>query len=206
MAGLRIALVVAILVNLAPCALALDVFPDEHQFGRTTASILVRVPDGGPLSVRADAPLQVAMMHADETTTKFVSTPTTFAVPTQHPDAAWHGLVGTVRLVLEREDPTRSVEVEITDGEGGGAHFTWEAAPRETPLPPMAVVGAVLGVAWAYRPWRTPPHAACAARSPSADSSKLATAAPLAGSVVTRTMPWARADRQPPSPTVRVTR
>ncbi len=206
MTGLRIALIVVILLNLAPVALALDLFPDEQEFGRTSASILVRVPNGGPLSVRADAPLQVAMLQANETKKNFVHAPTTFAVPTQHPDTAWHGLVGTVRLVLEREDPTRSVEVEITDEKGAGAHFTWEAAPKETPFPPMAAVGAVLGVAWAYRPLRLPPHAACPAGSPSADSSKVATAAPLAGSVVTRTVPWARADRQPPSPTVRLTR
>lgn len=126
------------LLMLAPSALALDAFPEETTLGRTEARLRVRLPEGGPLRVEAEPPVEVALAGGAS-----VPTPATLAVPA---DATWHGLSGVVEVVVRREKASEPVTLMLSDGTGAGVAYEWPAQ-RETPQAPAVAVLAVALVA-----------------------------------------------------------
>lgn len=113
---------------LAPVASAADLLPTEVEWGPTHARLVVRAVDG-EVVVRAEPPVRVALAHADDA----APTPRTLRA-----SAPWRGMSGVVELVLERDDPTRAVDVVIEDSGTTGVWFEWTAA-RASPAPAAAL-------------------------------------------------------------------
>ena len=142
---------VALVLVVVPTALALDSFPQDSQWGARDAHALVRLPQGGRLHVEtepsADVTVALAEPGADPGAPR--AAPAEFDVFPREPEASWHGLPGTVELVLHRADAGKALEVFVED-EDGGAVFEWpaEAHARGIPAPGgVAILTALAGVA-----------------------------------------------------------
>ncbi|GEM_PF-4539856 len=144
MRGAWLALLLAL-----PAAAALDAFPAESRLGATEARFLVRLPDGGALRVRADAPVDVALAPPGGEPEAFAPAPASFTVGTA---TAWHGLPGAVEIVARRADATRPVTLEADDG-AGGVELEWpaQAPARWAPAPGALALVGLAGAALALR-------------------------------------------------------
>jgi hypothetical protein len=155
----------------APTAIALDAFPGHETFGATEARLLVRLPHGGALRVATDPPLEVALVTPGETPERWERAPVDATVTAGRPESSWHGLPGTVEVVLRRADARQEVRVELEDGGGVGAEYVWPstAAPLagtlriDAPSGPLVAVSAAL-VAASFKRLRGERGGVCASR------------------------------------------
>jgi len=140
---MRALLMMAIALAFVPSALALDSFPQESKWGADDATTLVRLPEGGKLRVEADEPVDVAFAEPGEPAGPARPAPEEFDVSPRPSTESWHGLPGTIELVLHRADPSRNVELFVEDDQGG-AVLEWPARPPPSPSWSHALPGAGL--------------------------------------------------------------
>lgn len=160
----RVALLALVLA--APGALALDVFPGEERWGERDARLLVRMPAGGALRVLAEPPVEVAVVAPGAVPTGWNATPAEYNVTARRGEAAWHGLPGTVEVLLRRDASAGEVRVTLMEGdEGTGAEYVWAPAPpaKRTPAPLVLAMGGLL-VGATLKRRAAQADAACASR------------------------------------------
>lgn len=145
---MRLALLAVML--LAPTAAALDAFPTETKLGATEARFLVRLPQGGHVTVEANASVRVALVAPGAAAPALSPAPATLAPP-RAPE--WHGLGGVYELVVQRDDPRQDVGLLVEDGTTSGLALDWPAAPPKR-VPAAGAALAVLALAWCARRWR----------------------------------------------------
>lgn len=153
--------------TLLPGAAALDGFPGYESFGRDEARILVRLPQGGTLRVEADARVEVAVVQPGAAPADWTAAPASFPVALDAPEASWHGLPGTVEVVLRRADARQEVRVTLDDGTGAGLEHTWPAAPppaRRLPVPDAPLLALAMGLVGVTLKRRRGMPGACASK------------------------------------------
>lgn len=149
MRAAAVALLVALLA--LPTAAALDLFPGHERFEAKEARVLVRLPQGGTLTVTSDAAVDVALAHPGGAPGPWQRAPAQLRVEALAPEDSWHGLSGTVEVVVKRAQRSQEVRFEVDDGSGFAAEFEWPPA-RRIPSPAAAPLLLALFAAAALRP------------------------------------------------------
>lgn len=140
-------LALAALLLAAPTAAALDAFPTETRLGATEARFLVRLPQGGDVSVEAHGAVAVALVARGAEAERLLAAPATLTPPAA---SAWHGLDGVYELVARRDDPREQVTLFVRDGSGSGLALDWPPMPPKR-VPAGAVALTVVALALCAR-------------------------------------------------------
>lgn len=130
------------LALLAPGAAAVGALEDAPRLEATQARLLVRAE--GALVVTADGPARAGGAAPGGAPASLAPVP----VRVEPTGATWHGLDDVVEIVVERDDATRALMVEVVDERGAGLSFEWPAAAREVPaagaLAPLLLAAALV--------------------------------------------------------------